>query len=141
MGSQERTTLPRFRHLFESHNAGGEGEAVTMPPLPANVFLMALELQPFETINGKALPYDGEVLVLRDNLVATYKPLVNKIRQLHSKEIDCLPQNLLARFGKAWHFWEGAWLRNREAHAVEALQPLVGAILSLEPLLLSVEKE
>jgi len=44
-------------------------------------------------------------------------------------------------FARAWTAWESAWLRNREVHAVEALQPLAKAILSLEPLLLSIDKE
>jgi len=85
--------------------------------------------------------FDEEVLLLRDNLVAAYKPVSEKIRRLHSREITALPHRLLVNFGHAWCAWEGAWLRNREVHAVEALQPLAKAILSLEPLLLSSEKE
>merc|ERR1711920_618463 len=62
-------------------------------------------------------------------------------RQLHAKEIDELPERLVLNFTRAWTAWESAWLRNREVHAVDALQPLAKAILSLEPLLLSAEKE
>merc|ERR1712137_1203127 len=70
-----------------------------------------------------------------------YKPLIAKIRQLQAKEIDELPERLVLNFTRAWTAWESAWLRNREVHAVDALQPLAKAILSLEPLLLSSEKE
>jgi hypothetical protein len=130
IASRERTELPRFRNLFESGNA-----------FPVGVFLSALELGPTEPLNGRAMPYDEEVLILRDNLVAAYKPISTKIRMLHSKEISALPPRLLMNFGQAWCAWESTWLRNREVHAVEALQPLAKAILSLEPLLLSSEKE
>merc|ERR1712232_530649 len=87
------------------------------------------------------MPFDEEVLLLRDILVAAYKPVSRKIRMLHSKEISSLPHRMLVNFGQAWCGWESAWLRNREVHAVEALQPLAKAILSLEPLLLSHDKE
>jgi len=130
VASRERSELPRFRHLFES--------GVLFPPA---VFLAALELAPTEMLNGRAMPYDEEVLLLRDNLVAAYKPVSQKIRMLHSREISALPQRMLVTFGHSWCAWESAWLRNREAHAIEALQPLAKAILSLEPLLLSSEKE
>lgn len=130
ISSEDRTELPRFQHLFK----GGD-------LFPVAVFCLALEMHPTETLNGRAMPFDGEVLVLRDNLVAAYKPLVVKIRALLSKEIADLPQRLLMNFAKAWSVWESAWLQNREIHAVEALQPLAKAILSLEPLLLSVSKE
>mmetsp|Transcript_109266 Transcript_109266/g.244068 ORF Transcript_109266/g.244068 Transcript_109266/m.244068 type:complete len:430 (-) Transcript_109266:103-1392(-) len=130
VASEERLELPRFQHLFQ----GGE-------LLPANVFVQALELGSAETLNGKQMPYDADVLILRDNLVMAYKPLLAKIRQFQSKEIDELPQRLVLNFTRAWTAWEAAWLRNREVHAVEALQPLAKAIISLEPLLLSAEKE
>lgn len=130
VASVERQAHPRFQFLFQS------GEL-----LPPSVFLMALELGPFETINGQQLYFDPEVLILRDNLVMAYKPLTTKIRQLHAKEVLELPRNLLNTFAKAWNAWESAWLRNREVHAVEALQPLAKAILSLEPLLNSAKKE
>lgn len=130
VASRERSELPRFRHLYES--------GVMFPP---GVFLAALELAPTELLNGRSMPYDEEVLLLRDNLVATYKPVQTKIRMLHSKEISALPHRMLVNFGQTWCAWESAWLRNREVHAVEALQPLAKAILSLEPLLLSSEKE
>eukprot|EP00933_Yihiella_yeosuensis_P019231 TRINITY_DN1558_c3_g3_i1.p1 TRINITY_DN1558_c3_g3~~TRINITY_DN1558_c3_g3_i1.p1 ORF type:complete len:434 (+),score=97.28 TRINITY_DN1558_c3_g3_i1:102-1403(+) len=126
----EREEYPRFHYLYQ----GGE-------LLPPAVFVMALELGPCETINGHQLPFDPEVLVLRDNLVMTYKPLVQKVRQLHAREISDLPAAMLQRFAQAWLAWESVWLRNREVHAVEALQPLAKAILSLEPLLNSAEKE
>lgn len=122
--------FPRFQYLFQ----GGE-------LLPAAVFMQALELGPYETINGRQLPFDADILVLRDNLVVNYKPLVAKVRQLTAKEIPELPDPLLRKFAKAWTAWESAWLSNREVHAVEALQPLAKAILSLEPLLNSAEKE
>ena len=135
------------------------------------------------TINGAQLLFDPEdgslsrlnrrkrhpwkVLVLRDNLVISYKALVAKIRQKASKEIDRLPDAMLRKFASAWHAWElldlrcaavmyaaysvcgvlapryarSAWLRNREVHAVEALQPSVKAILALEPLIISAAKE
>ncbi|CAE8638454.1 unnamed protein product, partial [Polarella glacialis] len=73
--------------------------------------------------------------------VMAYKPLVIKIRKLNSKEVSDLPQGLMLHFAKAWWSWETTWLRNREVHAVEALQPLAKAILSLEPLLNSAHKE
>ncbi|CAE7295055.1 unnamed protein product [Symbiodinium natans] len=130
VASQEREDFPRFRYLFES------GEL-----LPPAVFMQALELGAYETINGVQLLFDPEVLVLRDNLVISYKALVAKIRQKASKEIDRLPDALLRKFASAWHAWESAWLRNREVHAVEALQPSVKAILALEPLIVSAEKE
>jgi len=60
---------------------------------------------------------------------------------LLTKEIDTLPGRIVLNFTRAWTAWESAWLRNREVHAVEALQPLAKAILSLEPLLLSHDKE
>lgn len=130
VASEERHELPRFQYLFE----GGE-------LLPPAVFMCALELGNTTSINGKTLPYDAEVLILRDQLVAAYKPLVAEIRRLHTREIDKLPQPLVIRFTRSWSAWEGAWLRNREVHAVEALQPLAKAILSLEPVLNSVKKE
>eukprot|EP00811_Abedinium_folium_P034086 NODE_6999_length_1618_cov_4.753856.p1 GENE.NODE_6999_length_1618_cov_4.753856~~NODE_6999_length_1618_cov_4.753856.p1 ORF type:complete len:440 (-),score=135.45 NODE_6999_length_1618_cov_4.753856:297-1586(-) len=122
--------LPRFQHLY----AGGEW-------LPPAIFIAALELGPTEKLCGRALAYDADVLVFRDDLVAAYKPLVWKIRQLISKEISELPARLVLDMTGAWDVWEAAWLRNREVHAVEALQPLARAILSLEPLLLSCHKE
>jgi hypothetical protein len=79
--------------------------------------------------------------MLRDSLVMTYKPLQAKVRMLVLNEIEELPPRLLLNFARAWNDFESAWLRNREVHAVEALQPLAKAILSLEPLLISVEKE
>lgn len=130
VASAERHELPRFEHLFK----GGE-------LLPAGVFICALELKPSETLNGRPMQFDSDVLTLRDHLVMQYKPLVGKIRQLHAKEIDELPERLVLSFTRAWTSWEAAWLRNREVHAVDALQPLAKAILSLEPLLLSAEKE
>ena len=48
----------------------------------------------------------AKVLVLRDNLVISYKALVAKIRQKASKEIDRLPDALLRKFASAWHAWE-----------------------------------
>jgi len=131
VASEERLQLPRFQHLFE----GGE-------LLPPAVFIAALELGTSETLNGRQLPYDADVLILRDNLVTMYKPLVGKIQQVISqKKKDDLPLRMVLNFTRAWTSWEAAWLNNREVHAVEALQPLAKAILSLEPLLLSVEKE
>eukprot|EP00927_Polykrikos_kofoidii_P032120 TRINITY_DN27450_c0_g2_i1.p1 TRINITY_DN27450_c0_g2~~TRINITY_DN27450_c0_g2_i1.p1 ORF type:complete len:447 (+),score=87.22 TRINITY_DN27450_c0_g2_i1:69-1409(+) len=130
VASQQRFDLPRFKHYFR-------GEEL----LPPVVFLMALEMGPAETLNGRTMPFDAEVLMLRDNLVAAYKPLVAKVRQLNAKEIVDLPQRLMLNFTQAWIRWESAWLTNKEVHAVDALQPLAKAILSLEPLLLSVEKE
>jgi len=130
VASEERIELPRFQHLF----AGGE----LMPP---SIFMQALELQPSENLNGQHMPFDKDVLVLRDNLVVTYKPLTMKIRQLNSKEIDELPLRPVATFARAWVAFETAWLRNKEVHAVQALQPLAKAIISLEPLLLSLDKE
>jgi len=129
-GWEEARKLPRFKHLFNS-----------VDELPPAVFTAALELTSTETLNGRYLPYDTDVLVLRDNLVAAYKPLVWKIRQLLSNDIDELPAHLVAELVSAWKTWECAWLRNREVHAVEALQPLAKAILALEPLLLSHHKE
>ena len=74
------------------------------------------------TINGAQLLFDPEdgslsrlnrrkrhpwkVLVLRDNLVISYKALVAKIRQKASKEIDRLPDAMLRKFASAWHAWE-----------------------------------
>lgn len=130
VASEERLELPRFKKLF----SGGE-------LLPPGIFIAALELGNSETLNGRTMPYDADVLVLRDNLVMAYKPLVLKIRQVSSKEIDDLPARPVINFCRAWTAFESAWLRNREVHAVEALQPLAKAILSLEPLLLSAEKE
>jgi hypothetical protein len=130
VASAERLDLPRFQYLFK----GGE-------LLPPAVFIAALEMSNTETINGKQMSFDTDVLILRDNLVATYKPTVAACRRLVTKEIDALPPRLVLNFTRAWTAWESAWLRNREVHAVEALQPLAKAILSLEPLLLSHEKE
>uniref|UniRef100_A0A7S2L351 Uncharacterized protein n=1 Tax=Zooxanthella nutricula TaxID=1333877 RepID=A0A7S2L351_9DINO len=130
VASEERLACPRFAHLF----AGGE-------LMPHQVFIAALELGTAETLNGQHLPFDDEVLLLRDELVVAYKPLVGKIRQMRSKEIEDVPPKPVANFARAWTAFESAWLRNREVHAVHALQPLAKAILSLEPLLLSVEKE
>lgn len=129
-GWEEARKLPRFKHLFNSFDE-----------LPPAVFTAALELTSTETLNGRSLPYDTDVLVLRDNLVAAYKPLVWRIRQLLSNDIDELPAHLVAELVSAWKSWECAWLRNREVHAVEALQPLAKAILALEPMLLSHHKE
>jgi len=125
-----RSDLPRFEHLF----SGGE-------LFPSRVFIASLEVGRTEKLNGIDLPYDSSVLILRDKLLAAYKPLVAKIRRLFAREIDMLPPNMLQTFAEAWHVWESAWLENREVHATEALQPLCKAILSLEPLLLSHEKE
>lgn len=130
IASAERAELQRFSHLFK----GGQ-------LFPPGVFIMALELQPNEVLNGRSMPFDAEVLILRDNLVAAYKPLVTKVRALNSREISELPPRMVQNFAQAWGQWEKAWLRNCEVHAVEALQPLAKAILSLEPLLLSIEKE
>jgi len=130
VASAERLELPRFQYLFK----GGD-------LLPAQVFVAALELKSTETINGRQLAYDADVLILRDNLVAFYKPLVGMIRRLLAKEMDDLPFRSVKNFTRAWTAWESAWLTNREVHAVEALQPLAKAILSLEPLLNSHEKE
>eukprot|EP00441_Pelagodinium_beii_P026160 CAMPEP_0197658218 /NCGR_PEP_ID=MMETSP1338-20131121/45107_1 /TAXON_ID=43686 ORGANISM="Pelagodinium beii, Strain RCC1491" /NCGR_SAMPLE_ID=MMETSP1338 /ASSEMBLY_ACC=CAM_ASM_000754 /LENGTH=432 /DNA_ID=CAMNT_0043234767 /DNA_START=54 /DNA_END=1352 /DNA_ORIENTATION=+ len=130
IASDERQEFPRFSYLFE----GGE-------LLGPAVFMQALELGNFEQINGQQLQFDPEILVLRDNLVVAYKPLVAKVRQLQAREVSELPDAMLRKFAKAWYAWESAWLRNREVHAVEALQPLAKAILSLEPLLNSAEKE
>jgi hypothetical protein len=125
-----RNDLPRFQHLF----SGGE-------LFPSQVFIASLECGKTERLNGGEIPYDGQVLVLRDKLLATYKPLVAKIRRLLAREIDMLPPQMLQNFAEAWHVWESSWLENREVHATQALQPLCKAILSLEPLLLSHEKE
>jgi len=130
VASAERLDLPRFQYLFK----GGE----LMPPA---VFIAALEMGNTETLNGKQMPFDTDVLILRDNLVAAYKPTVACCRRLLTKEIDNLPPRIILNLTRAWTAWESAWLRNREVHAVEALQPLAKAILSLEPLLLSHEKE
>jgi hypothetical protein len=130
VASAERLDLPRFQYLFK----GGE-------LLPPAVFIAALEMGNTETLNGKQMPFDTDVLILRDNLVAAYKPCVALCRRLMTKEIDNLPPRAVLNFTRAWTAWESAWLRNREVHAVESLQPLAKAILSLEPLLLSHEKE
>jgi len=121
--------LPRFKHAY--------GEAL----LPLHVFTSALELEKAEILNGQALAFDVQVLMLRDNLVAAYKPLCQKVRMVVAKEIEACPRRVVLSFVSAWFAWESAWLRNREIHAVEALQPLAKAILSLEPLLISVRKE
>lgn len=130
VASAERLDLPRFQYLFK----GGE-------LLPPAVFIAALEMGNTETLNGKQMAFDTDVLILRDNLVAAYKPAVQCCRRLMTKEIDQLPPRIVLNFTRAWTAWESAWLRNREVHAVESLQPLAKAILSLEPLLLSHEKE
>lgn len=127
---EERNEYPRFHHYF----AGGE-------KFPQQVFLAALELQPSETLNGQVFPFDSDVMLLRDHLVMTYKPLVQKCRLVFSKELDDLPMSLVGNLAAAWHAFESVWLRNKEQHAVQALQPLAKAILSLEPLLLSLRKE
>jgi len=130
VASAERLDLPRFQYLFR----GGE-------LLPPAVFIAALEMGNTETLNGKQMPFDTDVLILRDNLVAAYKPMLACCRRLMTKEIEMLPPRVILNFTRAWTAWESAWLRNREVHAIEALQPLANAILSLEPLLLSHEKE
>jgi len=130
VASAERLDMPRFQYLFK----GGE-------LLPPAVFIAALEMGNTEMLNGRQMPFDADVLILRDNLVAAYKPAVTCCRRLQTKEIDSLPPRIVLNFTRAWTAWESAWLRNREVHAVEALQPLAKAILSLEPLLLSHEKE
>mmetsp|Transcript_50556 Transcript_50556/g.133484 ORF Transcript_50556/g.133484 Transcript_50556/m.133484 type:complete len:425 (-) Transcript_50556:82-1356(-) len=129
VGSEERTTFPRFQHLFP-------GEL-----LPPGVFMAALELKDSETLNGKKFTFDPEVMSMRDSMVVAYKPLVAKIRMVQAKELADLPLKPVVDFTRAWTAWETAWLRSREHHAVTALQPLAKAILSLEPLLLSAEKE
>lgn len=128
--SAERTDLPRFKHFFE----GGE-------LFPPGIFVLALELPAVVKLNGRQFTFDSEVLTLRDTLVVSYKPVVAKIRALRSKEIQELPLGPVIAFARAWTAWESAWLRNCEVHAVDSLQPLAKAIISLEPLLLSVEKE
>jgi len=130
VASAERLDLPRFQYLFK----GGE-------LLPPAVFIAALEMGSTETLNGKQMAFDTDVLILRDNLVAAYKPAVQCCRRLLTKEITNLPPRIVLNFMRAWTAWESSWLRNREVHSVEALQPLAKAILSLEPLLLSHEKE
>mmetsp|Transcript_11163 Transcript_11163/g.20287 ORF Transcript_11163/g.20287 Transcript_11163/m.20287 type:complete len:434 (-) Transcript_11163:71-1372(-) len=128
--SSEEREMPRFKHLFESGSL--------FPPI---LFIVALELGPCEVLNGQKLQFDAEVLTLRDNLAAAYKPILPKIQMMMSRELTSLPKKMVQNFSDAWIQWEGAWLRNREVHAVEALQPLAKAILALEPLLLSAEKE
>lgn len=130
VATEERQQLPRFHYLFQ----GGE-------LLPATVFVEALALAPHETLNGRHMPFDPEVLVLRDSLVAAYKPVVACLRKVFSKEAEDVPPRVVQSFARAWTSWERVWLRNREVHAVDALQPLAKAILALEPLLLSHEKE
>jgi len=128
--SSEERQMPRFKHLFDS--------GALFPPV---LFIVALELGPCEVLNGQKLQYDADVLTLRDALAAAYKPILPKIQMMMSREISTLPKRMVQNFSDAWVQWEGAWLRNREVHAVEALQPLAKAILALEPLLLSAEKE
>jgi len=129
--SMERMELKRFQDLFS------RGEL-----FPPEVFIAALELGKTEKLNGVHLPYDAEVLVLRDHLLVAYKGLVSSwIRKIMAKETEAIPERLLQGFAQAWMTYEGVWLQNREYHATEALQPLANAILALEPLLLSKEKE
>jgi len=128
--SDARGSLPRFKHLFPGDEL-----------FPEAVFLAALDLGRTERRKGMDLPFDADVLLLRDDLLIAYKPLVAKLRQVLAREIDVFPSGLLSGFVRSWVRWEGAWLSNREVHAVEALQPLAKAILSLEPLLLSHNKE
>eukprot|EP00397_Hematodinium_sp_SG-2012_P044975 GEMP01050369.1.p1 GENE.GEMP01050369.1~~GEMP01050369.1.p1 ORF type:complete len:340 (+),score=63.70 GEMP01050369.1:19-1038(+) len=123
---QERVTIPRFKEIF----AAGE-------LLPPNVFVLGLEMKEGEIVNGQNLQFDGNILLLRDRMVMAYKPVATAARIL-DKEI---PARLLLDFCMLWFTWEAAWLRNREVHAVQALQPLCNAILSLEPLVMSKKKE
>jgi len=129
VASEERE-LPRFRALFEGGSL-----------FPQGVFELALQLGPSEAVNGKQMLFDQDVLLLRDALVMSYKPVVVKIRLVKCKELDELPLKPALAFARAWAAFESAWLRNRENHAVEALQPVVKSILALEPLLLSANKE
>jgi hypothetical protein len=129
VASAERELL-RFRHLFEG---GGL--------FPAGIFEAAMNLSQFEMVNGRQMPFDQDVLILRDSLVMAYKPVVAKIRLLRTKEIDEIPLKLAKDFARAWTAFESCWLRNRENHAIEALQPLVKSILALEPLIISADKE
>lgn len=122
--------LPRFRALFDGQEL-----------FPQVVFECALALPASETLNGRQMPFDQDVLLLRDGLVMAYKPCVAKIRSAKAKEIDEVPLRTALNFARAWTAFESAWLRNRENHAIEALQPLAKAILSLEPLLASAKKE
>jgi len=121
----ERESIPRFNDLF----AGGE-------LLPMEVFTHALEHKEGESVNGQILKYDHEVLHLRDIMVMQFKP-ISKELQKHGE----VPARVLTDFCVAWFNWEVAWLRNREVHAVQALQPLCNAIISLEPLVMSKKKE
>lgn len=130
MASVERLEVPRFQHLFQ----GGE-------LIPAGLFMMALLMKDSEMINGRVMPFDPEVLMLRDQMVMAYKPVTAKIRLVQSRELAEIPLKLVQSFARAWTAWESAWLRNREVHAVDALQPLAKAILALVPLINSSEKE
>lgn len=122
---QERETLPRFKELFHGKQL-----------LPYEVLTMALELKEAETVNGQKFPYDYEIPRLRDVMVSELKSILNTIKlrkEIHAKS--------LRDFCMAWFNWEARWLINRESHAVQALQPLCNAILSLEPLVMSKKKE
>lgn len=119
-----------YRELF----AHGE----LLPPL---VFLEALQMGNSEMLNAVDMPFSPSALQARDQFVMAYKPVLPKLRQLISKEITALPEGVLRKLVIGWLNWEELWLRDREEHAVEALQPLAKAILSLTPFLESRKKE
>lgn len=94
-----------------------------------------------EKINGQDYGFAPDTLLARDDVVNSYKPLLPKIRQFISKEIETLPERMVLVFVTAWMAWEGMWLRDREHNAVAGLQLLAKALLSLGPFLESRRKE
>ncbi|CAD7961350.1 unnamed protein product [Amoebophrya sp. A120] len=126
-----RTEFVRFSQGLFSH-----GEL-----LPSQVFVAALEMANDEKLNGQGMEFSKTCLLARDDFVLAWKPLLPKIRMFIAKETTSIPGDLARNFIDAWFTWENIWLTEREDHAVEALQPLAKAILSLGPFLESRRKE
>lgn len=127
--AKERHVLKRI-NVFE--NAG---------LFVVDVMVEGFSLNKTEVVNGMTLTFDDEVLHSRDQLVLAYKPLFEEYRKLCTREVAELSDRLLRRFAAEYAKFEDLWLTHKEIHAVEALQPLANAILTLEPLMTSMEKE
>eukprot|EP00392_Amoebophrya_sp_AT5.2_P016114 g16357.t1 len=157
--SGHKEGLPDFLRILEQYSTENLPEKPAPPPhrkeavrfskqlfshgelLPSQVFVAALEMSNEEKLNGVTMPFSQGCLLARDDLVRAWKPLLPRIRMFIAKEAADMPADLIYNLIDAWFCWESLWLQDREDHAVEALQPLAKAILSLSPFLESRRKE
>ena len=62
------------------------------------------------------MPFDTDVLILRDNLVAAYKPMVACCRRLLTKEIESLPPRVILNFTRLHQTMDIFWLLENNGH-------------------------